>query len=122
MESRNGGHRQVVTLNIKTGLPLADDAINRMQSGVAIERANGTRVVRIIHGWGSSGRGGTIRERVHQELASMRARGTIIDYIPGEEFSISSEKGDRLLLACPELRTQMVQDRRNPGITFVLLR
>ena len=108
--------QKITTINIKEGLPLADDAITRLQKGIASARSSGSRVVRVIHGWGSSGKGGVIRSRVHQHLVSMRSNGFISDFVPGDEFSISTEGGDLLLQKCPELRKEMVHDRRTPGI------
>jgi len=77
----------VANVNIKAGLPTGDEAIARLDSGLAMARASGARVARIVHGYGSSGTGGVIRERVRQQLASLRARGTVRDFVAGEEFA-----------------------------------
>ncbi len=106
---------------MKAGLPSGDEAVAMLETGLAVARGQRARVVRVIHGWGSSGTGGTIRERIRQHLNGLRGRGSIRSWVPGDDFSISSEASDRLLRSVPELRRQLVQDRHNPGISFVEL-
>jgi len=77
------------------------------------------RVVKIIHGHGSSGRGGTTREVTRNWLFKHRARFRAV--IDGEDYSIADP-------ATVELRREVGQDadsdldRGNRGITLVWIR
>ena len=59
-------------------------------------RTLGASAVKLIHGYGSSGKGGKIRLEVRAYLERQKARGKIRDYIPGERFSIIEICTDRL--------------------------
>ena len=54
--------------------------------GIQEMKVSRVKVVKLIHGYDSTGRGGKIRIGIRNELATMQRRGLIKDYIPGEEF------------------------------------
>lgn len=85
-------------------------------------RAQGYEVLKIIHGYGSSGTGGKIRLEARKYLARLSAKGEIGGFIPGEEFSIFQEDTRRAFLRCDELRRDRDLERHNNGVTFILLK
>lgn len=109
------------TVDLEAGMPAAEYALKRMQLQLASYRKLGIIVVKLIHGYGSSGIGGKIRVAVRQELAVMKAAGKIRDYVIGEEFSIFSPVTRSMLVACRELRADRDLERHNNGITVVWL-
>ena len=48
------------TLNLEAGFPTIDDARRRLLSEMQSARARGVRVIKVVHGWGSSGEGGKL--------------------------------------------------------------
>ena len=56
------------TVNLEQGKPKVEQAIARMNQAVFSARASGTKVIKLIHGYGSSGKGGVIRTAVYREL------------------------------------------------------
>jgi hypothetical protein len=46
------------TLNLEAGFPTVDEVRRRLVSEVQSAKARGVRVIKVIHGWGSSGEGG----------------------------------------------------------------
>ena len=64
----------------------------------------GASAVKLIHGYGSSGKGGKIRLELRAYLERQKQRGKIRDYIPGERFSIFDEATRRAFAHCDELR------------------
>ena len=48
------------TINLEAGFPSVDDARRRLVSEMQSARARGVRVIKVVHGWGSSGEGGTL--------------------------------------------------------------
>ncbi|MCL2567963.1 MAG: hypothetical protein FWE12_00790 [Oscillospiraceae bacterium] len=114
-----GGYLKEV--NIKEDLPTAKTAVGRVSSHLQTGRTLGAGAVKIIHGYGSTGTGGKIRNSVRQHLEEQKKLGRIRDFIPGEQFSIFHE-GTRLAFArCPELRQDRDLERHNNGMTVVVL-
>jgi len=78
-------------------------------------------LLKIIHGYGSSGAGGEIRIAVQRRLREMVEGGELRGCIFGEEWSKSNEETWRLLQAQPGLKSDADLGRRNLGITIVRL-
>ena len=109
-------------INLEIGMPNTLDAMSALNNRIYAERATRARCVKIVHGYGSTGKGGAIRKACRQKLMEYRRRGVIKDYCPGEKFSPFTEEGRKFMELCPELRTDMDWGRDNQGITIVLFR
>ena len=109
------------TINIKDGMPLVDQGLARLESELTLAMQSRVIVVRVIHGYGSTGRGGALREACRAYLSRLMKAGQITSYLPGEEYSKSTNAGRKLLSRCPDLSSSESSDRLNPGITFVEL-
>ena len=109
-------------INLEEGMPTVDTAMTGMKFSLRSAKANGETAVKLIHGYGSSGKGGKIKQAVQVELAKMKAAGTIREFIRGEDFSPFSESGRTLLTCCPASAKDHDYSRSNCGITIVLLR
>ena len=108
-------------VNIKSDMPTVDDAIKRITYNIKNAGAFGVTAIKLIHGYGSSGKGGAIRTEARKYLERQKIRGQIKDYITGEEFSIFSETTRKAFLICDELRRDSDIERHNNGITIVIL-
>ncbi len=116
---RKGPQHKII--NLERGLPLVDEALARLARELDLARAEGCRVLTLIHGYGSSGRGGAIRREVRAQLEFFKLRGKINDLLAGEEFASRSSGGRHLLRRFPFLRRHGDLNRANPGITLVVL-
>ncbi len=110
-----------ITINLEEGRPTADIALRRLSSEIVRAKAQRTKVVKLIHGYGSSGVGGVLRVEVRKELDRMKKRGVIKLYVPGENFEIFSSDTIKMLDSCNALRSDRDLGRYNNGITMVLL-
>ena len=108
-----------MTSNIKEDGPTVDEMLTRLDAEIGRARANGVRVLRLIHGWGSSGKGGVLGREIRLELARRKLRGHIKAFVPGEDYGERTNAGRELLRKCPELRDELRTDSANPGITLV---
>ena len=108
-------------LNLEEGMPLAEEALDRMNIGLQEMRVSGVRFVKLIHGYGSTGRGGKIRTAVLQELAAMKRKGYIRDYIPGEHFGPLDSVTRRMADQDKGITRDTDYGRMNHGITIVVL-
>lgn len=82
---------------------------------------NGTKVLTVIHGYGSGGRGGDIRREARSALARMKRAGQIGSFLPGEEFQTSSEATREVLNRFPKLKDDQNLGKANGGITLVVI-
>lgn len=106
-------------MSVKDGMPTAATAVRHLDLRLQTVRAGGGGLVRVIHGWGSTGQGGAIRTAVRAHLRALQSRGLIRGYVPGEDYSEVSDVGRRLRDRYSSLRPSTATDGLNPGITFV---
>ncbi len=109
------------TVNLEQGRPVVEIALNHMKEAIADSKRNGVIVLTLIHGYGSSGKGGKIRVECRKMLDYMKGRGEIHDYIKGERFSKRSAQVKALLRRYPELGSDRNLGKENRGITLVVL-
>ena len=111
----------VCTLNLEDGMPLVEDAVSRMNMGLQELRVSHAKAVKLIHGYGSTGRGGKICAGVRKELADMKRRKQIRDFIPGEDFGPMDEASRKLAEQMKGIPKDPDYGRMNHGITIVIL-
>ncbi len=109
------------TVNLKKGLPFVEEAVKRLVSELAIAKNDRVMVVTFIHGYGSSGKGGAIRDECRKCLDYLCSVGEIKGYIAGEEFSKRSAPITALRKRFPGLTGHRDLDRPNPGVTLVIM-
>ncbi len=108
------------TINLEEGMPTADRAIRRLTYELQTARALGYRAVKLIHGFGSTGKGGVLRLRVREYLLRQHSAGKIQAFIAGERLSIFDEDTRIAMELCPALRRDQDLDRHNNGVTVVI--
>jgi hypothetical protein len=109
------------TINLEDGRPTVSDATRHLVSSVRIARKTGVRLIKFVHGYGSSGSGGKIRPAARRELDKLVKLGYIKYYIPGEKLSIFDENTRRAMDYCGELRRDADLERHNNGVTVAVL-
>jgi len=110
-------HQEV---NLKRGMPTVEQALGRLERKLEQTKKEGCRVITLIHGYGSSGRGGVIREEIRERLQYLKYRGKINDMFTGEKFSTRNGPGRNLIRRFPFLRQHRDLNRGNKGITLVV--
>lgn len=102
-------------------MPTVEQASHRLVGELIRARAQGAKVVKLIHGYGSSGVGGRLRIGIRSVLAEQKKRGQIKEAVPGENWSIFDEGARRILDIYPDLSRDRDFERGNAGITILLL-
>ena len=108
-------------INLEEGMPLVEEALNRMNLGLQEMRVSRVKAVKLIHGYGSTGRGGKIRDSVRSGLTAMKRRKQIRDYIPGEDFGPTDAAARGLADRDSAVTRDPDYGRMNHGITVVVL-
>jgi len=111
----------VRTVNIEANRPSVDEALERLENELVRARQSGVRVMRLIHGWGSSGTGGKLREACREFLQRQLAARKVKAAVAGDDYYQPTAGGRALMERCPSLRESERSDAQNPGITFVEL-
>jgi len=102
-------------------MPSVDESLRRLNREISSARREKAILVKIIHGYGSSGVGGDIRIAVQRRLRELAESGEIRGCIFGEDWSKTCDEAWRLLQSQPFLKDDPDLGRRNLGITIVLL-
>jgi hypothetical protein len=110
------------TYNVEAGLPVLDEARQRVIEEIKRAKREGVRVLKVIHGYGSSGKGGTLCVGLRKSFRLRKKEGVIRDFIPGEEFSIFNGAVLALLEGVPEMRGDPDLNATNEGITVLWLK
>jgi hypothetical protein len=115
------GGPTIKTVNLKAGMPTVAEALQHLDREVARARQTGSFLIKLIHGYGSSGAGGEIRIAAQKRLAEMASRGEIRACIFGESWARSDEQAWALIQSHPELKQDPDLGRQNRGITILVL-
>ncbi len=107
-------------VNLERGRPSLEAALQRLDRAIADGLQTGVAVLTLIHGYGSSGKGGVIRTECRKSLDFMKSQKRIFAYIPGEEFSKRSGLVKTILRRYPRLSSDKNLNKGNRGITLVI--
>ncbi len=110
------------TLNVESDLPTLEEARKRVAAVVKQARREGISALKIIHGYGSSGKGGKLCVGLRKSFRLRKQEGVIKDFIPGEDFSIFDARTMALLEAVPDLRGDPDLNATNEGITVLWIK
>lgn len=88
---------------------------------VELDRAKfaGIKVIKVVHGYGSHGKGGEIKANFHRLLTDLKNRRKIRDFIKGEKISKNLMSG--FFYDYPFLALDADIKNYNSGITLVML-
>lgn len=113
---------KIETLNIKEGFPPSDVAVAELEIAIDAFKHTDTKLLKVIHGYGSHGVGGEIKKLAHQRLSLLKKQHKILDFIPGEMFGEFQKNTDFILEKFPELILDNDLKNYNSGITLVFLK
>jgi len=108
-------------VNLELGMPTAGAAVRRLTYELHLSKSMGVTVLKIIHGYGSTGKGGRIRVEARRYLEEQVRKRFIKGFITGENFSIFDEDTRKAFLVCDGLRKDPDLERHNNGVSFVIL-
>ena len=111
-----------IELNLKRGGPSAEEALDRLTHHLRRASEVGAKVILLIHGYGSSGEGGSIKCAVHDALENNYFSDRVDEYYFGEDVSYASDAYSALLRRRPSLKSHLKLFKEgNAGMTVLLL-
>jgi hypothetical protein len=111
----------IKSVNLKHDMPLVREALARVEKEVIAAQREAVRLIKFVHGYGSTGRGGEIRIAVQNLLVQRLERGELHAVIFGENWRIADESTWALIQQWPELKKDSDLGRENRGITVVVI-
>lgn len=115
------GGKMARVINIKKDNPNSDYALFLIDEEIKYSRATGNRAVVVIHGYGSHGTGGVIKDAVKHYLPELKKKGIISDYVFGENWGDTNPSKIKICEICPELILQENLRALNSGVSVILL-
>jgi len=110
------------TYNVEAGLPVLDEARRLVIAEIRRAKREGVKVLKVIHGYGSSGKGGVLCVGLRKSFGLRKKEGVIKDFIVGEKFTIFNPTVLAMLEAVPELRGDPDLSATNEGVTILWLK
>ncbi len=109
------------TVDLEKGMPTSKAAMKRLKLELMTVRRIGVDCVKIIHGYGSSGKGGVIKLKTRKYLRTLKTEGKISFICAGESFGPFEPDGRKAVELKPALRSDNDWARTNSGITIIIL-
>jgi hypothetical protein len=109
------------TVNIEAGMPTVEEARQMLLAEVKQARQSGVKALKVIHGYGSTGKGGALRGALRNSLLRRKKEGLVTRVIFGENWSVFENDARYAIEKCPELKGDRDLNRSNEGITIAVL-
>lgn len=109
--------KRLKEINLEEGKPTVADALMILKSSIGNAKSGNVGCLYIIHGYGSSGKGGAIREKARQWLNAQARNGDVKCVINGEDFDLFNVKALELKNKYKEL--EQLLKVCNHGVTVV---
>ena len=110
---------KIAEVNLEYGKPTVDTALRNMINALTTYKGQGYKVVILIHGYGSTGVGGSIKTAVTRCLGENILRGIVRTYVGGEQWL---NRKREMVAVCKDLVNYERKIANNEGITVVVLR
>src|SRR5437773_5809931 len=91
------GSMALRVINLESGMPSLEEARRRLLVEMQAARKQGVRVLKIIHGYGSSGADGVLCIGIRKSLRLRIKEGKAVAVIYGERFSSDANETRELL-------------------------
>ncbi|MDX9872862.1 MAG: hypothetical protein RBT41_10660 [Clostridia bacterium] len=111
--------RKVIEFNLEYNHPTVETAVQKLKNALTTFKGQGYKAVIVIHGYGSSGVGGSIKTAVTKCLAESSMRGIVRASAGGEQWSARKKE---IVSFCKDLENHELRVANNPGVTIVILR
>ncbi|MCQ2609472.1 MAG: Smr/MutS family protein [Lachnospiraceae bacterium] len=106
-------------INLEWGMPIVSEAMKKLDSEIKVCEKEGIRYVKIIHGYGSTGKGGAIREECRDTLQKMLDDKKIKKIVYGEDFKILNRDAYDIRTKCADF--EPLFHCTNKGVTIIEL-
>ena len=111
--------RKVAEVNLESEMPTVEIAIQRMKNSLTTYKRQGYKAVILIHGYGSTGVGGSIKAAVIRCLGESSMKGIVRTFATGEQWSNRKRELEEMCKALEDFEHKIAN---NYGVSVVILR
>ena len=112
-----------ITINLELGSPTAEEALDVLTAHIRSASDLKIRTLVAIHGYGSTGKGGSIKRMVRDSLEKNFFADRVDEYIHGEDLAHRNNLYQDLVKRRPSLKNVFKSFKEgNPGMTILLMR
>lgn len=108
-------------INLKEDNPSVDYALAVVELEIEKAFAGGVSVIKVLHGYGSHGRGGVILVALRARLRELKKQGKIRDFFGGDKWSYFTEPAKSILQLDKNIASDEDLGKANPGITLIVV-
>lgn len=108
-------------INLKEFNQTEFQAIKELEIFVDLCKKAGVKAIKVIHGYGSGGKGGAIIKAVHSYARRMEKLKKIKFFLLGAEWNLANKKAIEVVYACKNSYGDEDLNNQNPGITILFL-
>ena len=105
-------------VNLKEGYSV-EQAIAILEIEIESAKKEGIIAIKVLHGYGSHGKGGIIRKTLLPLLARWKKSKFILDYFSGDKWNLFDNEAKRILLKDKTMYNDCDIANSNPGITII---
>ena len=109
------------TANIEKFMPTVYQAEILVKNNLETYRRKGLKVFKIIHGYGSTGKGGALRTGIRDYLTQLKRAKIIADFVPGEDWSVFNETTRKILDLDSSFSKDSDLGKMNSGVTIIVI-
>lgn len=109
------------TLNLESEGYTVEHAIAMVEIEIDHSRKEGAVALKIVHGYGSHGRGGAILIALRKKLVSWKRSGFVKNYFYGDKWNLFDKDTRRILEKDKSIFGDEDFYTNNPGITIIEL-
>ena len=108
-------------LNLKEDSPTVELALAMFEIELERCKLEGVKVIKVLHGYGSHGKGGDICRNLRTLCFKLKKEKKIKDFLLGNEWDLANQKCFNIVTNLKNYHDDNDLGSNNPGITFVVL-
>ena len=108
-------------VNVKKDMPNVDYAIYLCDKEIEYAKIMKDKVIIVIHGYGSNGVGGLIKEGLQNHLQQLKRHKVILDFVPGEKWADTNPAKELICSICPDIILNSNLQGLNSGVSVILV-
>jgi hypothetical protein len=115
-------HSDTDVINLELDSPTSDEALDRLTHYIRAASEAQIRALVVIHGYGSSGKGGNIRKKVREALEHNYFADRVSEYYHGEDLRHQSDLYRDVIKRRPALKKHFKLFKEgNAGMTLLIM-
>lgn len=108
-------------INLKYNSPSVDEAIAILSIELECCKLEGVKALKVVHGYGSHGKGGAICFAVRNLCLRLKKQHKIKDFLIGSEWDLSNENCIKIITSLKDCYNDEDLNHSNPGITIIII-